>query len=774
MDNRLWYKNPASQWVEALPVGNGRLGAMVYGGIPHEEIQLNEETVWEGAYIDRLNPRAAEALPEIRRLLFEGKELEASALTEEAYLSRPPRVGPYQPLASLRLELINQWPTEYERSLELATGIARVTSTTGKRTIVEEVFASAVDHVVIARIEGNGGTFDLRARLDRAQDVTESRATADGLRLAGRLGENGVSFRAQAAVRTEGGRIEARGNGLVIHDAESVTFVIAGATSYVTPTDQSADPEQRCAAVLQAASSLDYQELRARHIGEHQPMFDRVSLDLGTSPAKERPTDERLGAMHEATGRPHGEVIRPLEIKPLDPELYALTFSYCRYLLLADSRPGCKPGNLQGLWNDKLKPPWECDYHANINLQMHYWPAEVTALGECHTALVDWLESIRSSGEETARKLYNCRGWTLHHVSDVFANTAPIGGLCGVWPVGGAWLCAHLWEHYRFTEDETFLRDRAWPLMQGAARFLLDFLVEAPAGTAVPGALVTAPSHSPENTFRKADGTVSWLTYAATMDNQIIRELLSRTAAAMRILGIEDAAFQADIDDALARLPKDRISEKDGRLLEWIEEYEEPEPGHRHISHAYAMFPSDLIDVDETPELATALRRSIDYRLANEYHATGWSLPWLACLFARFGDGEKAWQMLTYRLGGFSMPNLFSNAHGQPQVGDALGFAAAVAEMLLQSHNGTIRLLPALPSAWPTGSVRGLRARGAFEVDISWKGGNLTEAVVRSQRGTHCRLRGTFEVEGARAAVAHGYTEFDTEPGKAYRVTTSR
>jgi alpha-L-fucosidase 2 len=313
--------------------------------------------------------------------------------------------------------------------------------------------------------------------------------------------------------------------------------------------------------------------------------------------------------------------------------------------------------------------------------------------------------------------------------------------------------------------------------MQGAARFLLDFLVEAPEGTAVPGKLVTAPSHSPENTFRKEDGTVSWLTYAATMDNQIIRELFSRTEAAMQILGIKDDAFLAEIRDALDRLPKDRISEKDGRLLEWIEEYDEPEPGHRHISHMYAMFPSDQYDVDETPELAAAARASIDYRLANEYHATGWSLPWLACLFARFGDGEKAWQMLTYRLGGFSMPNLFSNAHGQPQVGDALGFAAAVAEMLLQSHRSTIRLLPALPSAWPDGSVRGLRARGAFEVDIAWKDGRLTEAVVRSHRGKRCRLRGSYVVEGAAATAATaagGYTEFDTEPGGEYSITPSR
>ena len=771
MQNRLWYNRPAEAWVEALAVGNGRLGAMVYGGIPHEEIQLNEETVWEGSYIDRLNPHAAEALPKIRRLLFEGKEVEASALTEEAYLSRPPRVGPYQPLASLRLEFISQWPTEYERGLDLSTGIARVTSTTGKRTIREEVFASAVDQLVVVHLQAEGGTFNLRARLDRAQDVEQSRAASDRLWLTGRLGNDGVSFRAEAAIRVTGGSVEPRGNGVFVHDAGAVTFLIAGATSYVSPTDQSADPERRCAEVLSAVEGIDYTELQERHVGEHRPMMDRVSLDLGSSEEATKPTDKRLQAMHEATGRPQGEVIRPLEVKPLDPQLYALTFAYCRYLLFSDSRPGCKPANLQGLWNDKLKPPWECDYHANINLQMHYWPAEVTALSECHTPLFDWLESIRFSGEETARRLYNCRGWTLHHVSDVYANTAPIGGLCGVWPVGGAWLCSHLWEHYQFTGDERFLREQAWPLMHGATRFLLDFLVEAPEGTAVPGKLVTAPSHSPENTFRKEDGTVSWLTYAATMDNQIIRELFSRTVTAMRILAVDDTAFRTEIDEALARLPKDRISEKDGRLLEWIEEYEEPEPGHRHISHMYAMFPSDQIDVEKTPELAAAARKSIDYRLTNEYHATGWSLPWLACLFARLGDGERAWQMLTYRLGGFSMPNLFSNAHGQPQVGDALGFAAAVAEMLVQSHGNAIRLLPALPSAWPTGSVCGLRARGAFEVDIAWKRGRLTEAVLRSQRGEACRIRGHVEVDGASTTVEAGYTAFETEAGGEYRIT---
>jgi len=745
----LWYTQPAEEWVQALPVGNGRLGAMVFGGFPKERIQLNEETLWDGYPRDTTNPKALEALPKVRKLLFEDKNEAATSLAGKTMMGVPERIKSYQSLGDLFLTM----PTtgnvdDYRRELDLDTGIATTCYRMNGVRYQREVFASAPDQVIVVRLSADKpGAIDTRVTMTREQDAMCLTAGDDRLILRGQIQTKhhetdqvvGMRFEAHVLAIPTGGEVANAVGRLDITGADAVTLLVAAATDY-----RGGDPKTLCRRYIDAARK-PYDALREAHIADHRRMFRRVTLDLGPSENAGLPTDQRLAAVQKGAD---------------DPGLVALYFQLGRYLLMGSSRPGCLPANLQGVWNEHMKAPWNSDYHTNINLQMNYWPAEVCNLAECHVPLFDYMDSLVPSGERTAKVHYGCRGWVVHHLSDVWGFTTPADGVWGIWPVGAAWLCQHPYEHYLFSGDKEFLAKRAYPLMKGAALFILDFLVEDPQGR-----LVTNPSHSPENSFRKPDGTKSMFTYGATMDLMIVHDLFTNCIEASKVLGT-DEILRAQLESALARLAPLQISKKDGRLQEWIEDYREPEPGHRHMSHLYGLHPGRQITLTGTPELAAAVRKSLERRLARGGGHTGWSRAWIISFWSRLLEPEKAYENVKMLLAKSTLPNLFDN-HPPFQIDGNFGGTAGIAEMLIQSHAGEIHLLPALPDAWPTGHVKGLRARGGFEIDMTWKDGKLTSATIRSRLGGTCRLRIPL---GSNIRVGGGTFELDTAPGETYHL----
>ena len=752
--NSLWYRQPASRWEEALPLGNGRLGAMVFGRLGQERLQLNEDTLWAGAPYTPDNPESLAALPQVRQLIVDGKYKEASDLAGAKMMAKPLWQMPYGSLGDLLLTFdASHEPTHYERRLDLDTA----TTTTHYRNphgdFSREAFSSAPDQVIVLQLVARSGriAFDLAYRGPRAVEsaspdysgsatsLVSSQATdwsmaepvgtrradttmvedgRDALLITGRNeagpnGQSGLTYAMRIKVVSDGS-ISVGSSGIEVGNASRVTLLIAAATSFVDYGDVSGDPIATVRQQSEQAARKSFEALKHDHIRDYRALFGRMTLDLGRSAAADRPTDARIASAESAR----------------DPELDALYFQYARYLLISSSRPGSQPANLQGIWNEGTNPPWGSKYTVNINTEMNYWPADPAGLERCVEPLLRMVEDLSMTGAKTAKAMYGARGWVVHHNTDLWRAAAPIDGTwSGLWPCGGAWLCNSLWDHYDYCRDAKVL-ERIYPLLKGASEFFLDTLIEDPNGRG----LVTSPSLSPEN------GHPFGVTLCAgpAMDRQIIRDLFAHTIEAGRLAGL-DAALMEQIARARLRIAPDRIG-KNGQLQEWLEDWDglAADQHHRHVSHLYAVYPSGQINVRDTPELLKAARTSLIQR---GDLATGWGTAWRLCLWARMGEGDHAYAVLKSLIGPQrTYPNMF-DAHPPFQIDGNFGGATGIMEMLVQSWGGEIILLPALPTAWPAGQIRGMRARGDVTIDMSWRRAKLASLVLRGKPGSELRLR---------------------------------
>jgi len=730
-DMVVWYRQPATNWLQASPLGNGIIGTMVFGGVSQERIALNESSFWSGRPHDYDDTNAFQYFPKIADLVFADKFQEAERMANEHFWGIPKAQEAYQPIGDLILSFDSTKFTDYHRELDLETGIAKVTYRSGDAVITREAFVSWPDRVLVVRISADKpGRINFGAQFRGPYLET---SVADGNRLimdgawkgpfsapptgmAGLIARTkgtGLRYEATLVAKLEGGVSETSGATLNIRNADAVTLVAAIATSFVNYHDISGDPSARCKKVLDAVAGKNFAALRQRHMEDFRGLMSRVHLHIGDAASNEKPTDERLNAVRGGGA---------------DVNLEALAFQFGRYILASSSRVGGQPANLQGIWDEILLPPWGSKYTVNINLEMNYWPAEVCNLTECTPPLFAMIKDLSETGAKTARTCYNCDGWVLHHNTDLWRGAAPVDAArYGMWPVGGAWLCLHIWEHYLFTGDKKFLREN-YPLMRGAAQFLLELLTEEPKHHW----LVTPFSMSPEHTYLDQNGNTASLSPGPIMDIAQIRELFGHCIEAGKILG-KDEDFRGRLATTLPKLEPYRINSH-GYLQEWIEDWEPGPEGH-NVSPNFPFFPGSTITLRGNPDLAGAIAKWMETRQARG----GWITAWDTAVWARLERGEKVEQWLGALMKNSLADNLQNSRNNQSDAN--FGLTAAIAEALLQSHAGEISLLPALPPSWSSGSIRGLHARGGFEVDITWHDGKLTDAVIHSANAGSAKLR---------------------------------